>query len=158
VIEITGYLSISGTPDTRIAKEFSIFCESTILNYLQLFAKENRYQLLDCPETDPAQSISNHLGIERLSKPYPVDVLYPETRLVYSRLTWRIQLSISSLWNEIQLHLRSNLLSRLMVSDLIVHACSIQCPILTSHHRLLTYDSTPGRPLKCAFALHITLE
>jgi hypothetical protein len=128
VLEITGYLSISGTPDTRIAKEFSIFCESTILNHLQLFAKENRYQLLDCPETDPAQSISNHLGIERLSKPYPVDESYPETRLVFSSLSRVFKQIISSHRNNLQAHLRSTLLSRVFVSDLTLHANSVQHP------------------------------
>jgi hypothetical protein len=74
VIQIIGNLSISGAPDTRIAKEFGIFSESTLLNNLQSVAKENRYQLLDISETDPAQHISNHPGIERLSMPDRVDV------------------------------------------------------------------------------------
>jgi hypothetical protein len=86
VIEIIGNMSISGAPDTRIAKEFGIFSESTLLNNLQSIAKENRCQLLDISETDPAQHISIHPGIEPLSMPDRVDVSYPETRLAYSRL------------------------------------------------------------------------
>jgi len=57
-----------GAPDTTIAKEFGIFTESTMLKNLQSIAKENRYQLLDFPEADPAQYISNHPGIDKLSK------------------------------------------------------------------------------------------
>jgi len=158
VIQIIGNLSISGAPDTSIAKEFGIFSESTLLNNLQWIAKENRYQLLDFPETDPAQHISNHPGIERLSMPERVDELYPETWLAYSRLPRRKQLSISSLSNEIQAHLRSTLLSRLMVSDLTPHAYSILRPILTSCDQLLTYDPTPGTPPNCAYPLRISLE
>jgi len=67
VIRIIGYFSISGAPDTRITKEFGIFTESTMLNNLKAIAKENCCQLYDFPETDPAQYISNHPGIERLS-------------------------------------------------------------------------------------------
>ena len=158
IIQIIGYLSISGAQDTRIAKEFGIFSESTLLNDLYSIAKENPYQLLHFPETDPAQYISNHLGIERLSMPYQDGVSYPETRLAYSTLTRRLQPSISSLRNEIQAHLRSTRLSRLMVPDLTPRACSIQCPILTSRDSLLTYDPTPGTPLNCAYLLCITLE
>jgi hypothetical protein len=158
VIQIIGNLSISGAQDTRIAKEFRIFPESTLLNNLQSIAKENRYQHLDFPETDPVQYISNHPGIERLSMPDRVDVSYPYPRLAYSRLNRRIQLSISSLKNQIQTHLRSTLLSRSMVSDMTPHACSIQPPIWTSHDALLTYDPTPGMPLNFAYPLHITLE
>ena len=158
VIQIIGNLPISGTPDTRIAKEFGIFSESTLLNNLQSIAKENRYQLLHISETDPAQHISNHPGIEQLSMPDRVDVSYPETRLAYSRLPRRKPPSISSLRNEIQAPLRSTLLSRLMVSDLTPHAYSIQRPILTSRDPLLLYDPTPGTPLNCAYPLRITLE
>jgi len=50
----------------RIAKEFWIFSESTVLNNLQSIAQENHYQLLDSPETDPAPYIWNYVGIERL--------------------------------------------------------------------------------------------
>ena len=84
---IIGYLSISGAPDTRIAKEFWIFTESTMLHNLQSIAKQDRNQLLDFPETDPAQYRSNHQEIGRVSKRYPVDESYPETRLMHSRLT-----------------------------------------------------------------------
>jgi len=158
VIQIIGNLPISGTPDTRIAKEFGIFSESTLLNNSQSMAKENRYQLLDISETDPAQHISDHPGIEQLSMPDRVDVSYPETRLAYSRLPPREQLSISSLWNEIQAHLRSTLLSRLMVSDLTPHANAIQRQVVTSRDQLLSYDPTPATPLNRPYPLRITLE
>jgi hypothetical protein len=158
VIQIIGNMSISGAPDTRIAKEFGIFSESTLLNNLHSIAKENRYQLLDISETDPAQHISIHPGIEPLSMPDRVDVSYPETRLAYSRLPRRQQPSFFSLRNEIQAHLRSTLLSRLMVSDLAPHVYSIQRPILTNGDQLLSYDPTPGTPLNSAYPLRITLE
>jgi hypothetical protein len=80
------YLSILGTLDTIIAKQFGIFTESTMFNNLQSIAEENHCQLLDFAEPDPAQYVSNHPAIERLSKRYPVDVSYPETWLAYSRL------------------------------------------------------------------------
>ena len=128
------YLSISGAPDTRIAKEFRTFTESTMLNNLQSIAQENHYQLLNTPETDPALYNYNHPVIERLCEWYRVDSSYPKTWLAYSRLTRRIQPSISSLRNDVQAHLRSTLISSLMVSDLIPHAYSIQWPILTSCH------------------------
>jgi hypothetical protein len=87
--------------------------------------------------------ISNHPGIERRSKRYRVDVSYPETRLVYSRLTPRVQPRSSSLRNELRAHLKSTVLSRLMVSDLTPHAYFIHRPILTSRHSLLSYAPTP---------------
>jgi hypothetical protein len=87
VTQIIYYLSRSEAPDTRIGKEFGIFTESTMLNNLQSIAKENRNQHLDFPETDQAQYISNHIGIEKLSNQYPVDASYPETRLAYSRVS-----------------------------------------------------------------------
>jgi hypothetical protein len=68
VIQITGYLSISGTLQTRIATEFRIFTKSTMLNSFQSIAKDNHYQLLRIPEIDPAQYVSNHPGIERMSE------------------------------------------------------------------------------------------
>jgi hypothetical protein len=89
--------------------------------------------------------ISNHPGIERQSKRYRVDVSYPETRLAYSRLTRIVQPSISLLRNKVQAHLRSTILSSLMVSDLTPHAYSIHRPILTSRHSLLSYAPTPRR-------------
>jgi hypothetical protein len=89
--------------------------------------------------------ISNHPGIERQSKRYRVDVSYPETRLAYSRLTRIVQPSISSLRNEVQAHLKSTILSSLMVSDLTPHAYSIHRPILTSRHSLLSYAPTTRR-------------
>jgi len=52
-----------------------------MLNNLLSIAKENHYQLRDYPETDPAQYISNHPRIERLSQQYRVDVSYPDTRI-----------------------------------------------------------------------------
>jgi len=70
LIPIPCYLSISGTPDTRVPKEFEIFTESSMLNNSQSIAQKNRSQLLDSPETDPVQYISNHPGINRLSKQY----------------------------------------------------------------------------------------
>jgi len=41
VIQIISMLSVAGAPDTRIAKEFGISTESTMLNYLQSIAHEN---------------------------------------------------------------------------------------------------------------------
>jgi len=87
LIQIPCCGSISGAPDTRVTKEFAIFTKSSMLNNLQLIAQENRFQLLDSPETDPVQYISHHSGIDRLSKRYGVDVSYSETRLMYCRLT-----------------------------------------------------------------------
>jgi len=89
--------------------------------------------------------ISNHSGIERLSQRYRGDVSYPETLLAYSRLPRRVQLSIFSLRNEVQAHLKGTILSSLIVSDLTPHAYSIQRPIFTSHHSLLSYTPTPRR-------------
>jgi hypothetical protein len=71
--------------------------------------------------------------------------LYPETRFAYSRLTRRVEPSISSLRNEVQAHLKGTMLSSLMVSDLTPHAYSIQQPILTSRLSLLSYAPTPRR-------------
>jgi len=45
-----------------------------------------------------------------------------------------------------------------MVSDLTLHAYSIQRPISTCHHLLLTNDPTPDTPLNRIYPLHITLE
>jgi len=158
LIRIPCCLSISGVPDTRFTKEFEIFTESSMLNNLQSIAQQNRSQLLDRPETDPVQYISNQAGRDRQSKGYRVHVSYPETRLAYSKLTRSIQLSISSLRNEVQAHLKFTLLSRLMVSDLTPHAYSIHRPILTSSHSLFTYDPTPGTPLNRVSPLRIALE
>ena len=143
---------------TTIAKGFRIFPESTMLNNLQSIAQENRYQPLDSPETDPAQYIINHQGIERLSKPYQVAVSYCRTQRPYFRLTRRIEPSIASLTNEVQAHLRSTLLSSVMVSDLTLHAYSIQRPISSCRHSVFTYDSTPGTPLNCVYPLSIKFE
>jgi len=158
VIQIICFLSIAAAPDTRIAKEFGIFTEFIMLNNLPSIAHENRYQHLDSPETEPSQYISNHPGIERLSKRYQVDVSYPKTRLAYSRLTRRIPPTISSLSNEIHARLRSTLLSSVMVSDLTPHAYSIHRLISTCRHSLFTYDSTPGTPLNREYPLCITFE
>jgi len=98
--------------------------------------------------------ISNHRGIENLSKRYQVDVSYPEIRLAYSRLTRSIQLSISSLRNEVQEHLNGTMLSSLMVSNLTPHACSIQRPNLTSRHSLLSYAPTPRHASERFILLH----
>jgi len=121
-------------------------------------AQENRHQHLDSPETDPAQYFSNHPWIERLSKWYRVDGSYPKTWLMYSRLTRRIPPNISLLRNEAHAHLRSTLLSSMMVTDLTQHAYSILRLISTSSYSLLTYDPTPGMPLNCVYPLRITLE
>jgi len=74
LIPIPCCLSISGTPDTRVTKEFEIFTEPSMLNNLQSIVQENRSQLLDPPETDPVQYTLNHPGIDRQSKRYRVDV------------------------------------------------------------------------------------
>ena len=131
-------LSVSGSLDTTIAKEFVIFTELTMLNNEQSIAQENHYQHLDSPETDPAQYIPNDLGIERLSKRYQVDELYPKTWLTDFRLTRKIQPSISSLRNEVQAHLRFTLQSSVMVSDLTPHIYPIQRLISTRGHSLFT--------------------
>jgi hypothetical protein len=68
VIQIMCFLSVAGSPDTRIAKGFRIFTESSMLNNLQSIAHEDCYKHLNSPEADPAQYISNYSGIERLSK------------------------------------------------------------------------------------------
>ena len=70
VIPIICCLTISGAPDTRVTEEFSIFDESTMLNNSLSIAQENCCQLLDSPETVPSQYISNHPGIDRVSKQY----------------------------------------------------------------------------------------
>jgi len=98
--------------------------------------------------------ISNHPGIERQSKQYPVDVSYPETQLTYSRLTQRVQPSISSLRNDVQAHLKSTILLSLMVWDLTLPAYSIHRPILTSRHTILSYALTP----RCASERFILLH
>ena len=158
VIQMICFMSVSGAPDITIANEFRKFTESTMLNNLEWIAQGNRYQHLDSPETDPAQYMSNHLGIERLSRRYRVDVSYPKTRQAYSRLTRTIQLSISSLWNQVHARLRSTLLLNLMVSDLTPHAYYIQRLISTTRFSLWTYNPTSGMPLNCVYPLHITLE
>jgi hypothetical protein len=140
-----------------MVKEFGILSELSMMNISQWIAKENQYQPCDFPETDPAQYFSNHLGIERLSKPYPVDESYPETRLVFSSLSRVFKQSISSHRNNLQAHLRSTLLSRVFVSDLTLHANSVQHPNWTSRHSLLTSNPTLGKPLNSAYPLCISL-
>ena len=54
VIQIICFLSIAGSLDTRIAKEFGIFTDSTMPNNFQSIAHEYRYQHLNSPETDPS--------------------------------------------------------------------------------------------------------
>jgi len=146
------------TPDTRIGKEFGIFTESIMLNNLLSIAHENRYQHLDSPETQPSQYISNHPAIQRLSKRNRVDVSYPKSQFVYSRLAQTILPSISLLGIEIQVHLSSTLLSSVMVSDLTPLAYSIQWLIATSSHSLFTDNPTPGKPLIHEYPLCITFE
>ena len=133
-IQISCFLSTEGAPDTWIAKEFGIFTESILLKDLQSIAHENRCQLLDSPDPELSQYISNHPQIERLSKPYRFDVSYPKTRLWYSRLTQSILPSISSLSNEIQAHLRFTILSSVIIPDLTPHTYSIQRLISTCRH------------------------
>ena len=129
-----------------------------MLNNIQSIAQEIRCQLLDPPEADPVQYISNYPWILRQSKRNRVDVSFPETLLAYFRLTRSILPSISLLRHEVPAHLKSTLLSRLIVSDLTPHAYCIHRPILTSCYSLLTYDPTPGTSLNCEYPLHITLE
>jgi len=157
-IPIICCLSISDALDTKVMKAFGIFTELTMLNNLQSIAQENCCQQLDSSGSDSVQYISNHSVIDILSKRYQVDVFYPETRFAYSTLTRRIQPSISFLRNEVQPHLKSTLLLRLMVSNLTLHAYFIHRPILTSRDTLLTYDPSPGTPLNCVNPLRITLE
>jgi len=136
-------VSIPGAPETTVTKEFRISTESTMLNDFHSIAQENCSQLFDSPETGPAQNISNLPVIERQSKQYRVDVLYLETLLGYSRISQRIQPSISSLRNTVEVHLKGTVLSGSKVSSLTVHAYYIQRPIFTSRHSLLTYAPTP---------------
>jgi len=156
--QIICFLFIAGAPDTGIAKEFGIFTESITLNNFESIAHENRYQHLDYPETDPSQYITNRPGIKRVFKRYRVDVSYSKPQLTYSSIIWIIPLSISSLSNEIQLHLRSTLLSSVKVSDLTRHAYSFQRLISTCRQSLFTYDPTPGTPLNHEYPLCITIE
>jgi hypothetical protein len=74
LIPIPCCLSISGALDTRVTKELEIFTISSMLNNLQSIAQENRSELLDPPEKDPVQYISNHAGTDRQSKRYRVDI------------------------------------------------------------------------------------
>jgi len=152
------FLSIWGALDPRIAKQFGIFTESSILNNLQWIPQGNRYQHLDSTETDPALYICNYPGIERLFKRNQVGVSYPKIHLVYSWLTRSIQLSIVSISNEVQVHLRSTLLTSLMISHLTPHVYSIQRLVSTGRHSLFTYYPTSGKPLNCIYPLHITFE
>ena len=164
LIRITCCLYISGAPDTRVPKEFGIFTESSMMTNLQSIAQENRCLLLDPPGTDPVQYVSNHPWIERLPKRYRVDVSYPETRLTNFRLIGIIQPSISSHRNEVQAHLKSTLLWRVMVSDLTSYVNSIRRPTTTCFYPSITYDPTlgydptPGMPLDHVYPLRITLE
>jgi len=125
-----------------------------MLNDFHSIAQENHCQLLDSPETDLAQNISHHPGIERQSNRYWMDESYSKTQLVYSRLTKRIQPSISSRRNEVHAHLKGTILSSLMISDLTLHDYSIQLPILTSCHTLLTYNATPRQASEQFILLH----
>ena len=87
VIPIICCLSISCALATRLMKGFGIFSESTMSYNSQSIAQDNRCQLLKSPETDLVLYLSNHPGMERLSKRYPVNVSCPETWLAYFRLT-----------------------------------------------------------------------
>jgi len=141
VIPIITCESISGPPDTRVTKGLRIFSESTMLNNSQWIAQENRCQLLDCPVSEPVLYLPNQPGVERHSKPWTVHVSYSKTQLTYSRLTWGIQLSVSSLRNEVQAHLRSTLLSSVMVSNLTPHADSTQRLISTTQALIIHISS-----------------
>jgi hypothetical protein len=107
----TGYYShkrIRDIPSINHINRFSVNCRSESLST----SRPRQIQL----------RISNHPGIERLSKRYRGDVLDPDTRLTYSRLTQQVQPIISSLTNDVQAHLQGTMLSSLMVSDLTPHA------------------------------------
>jgi len=158
LISIIHRLSISGAPDTRVTKEFRIFSERTMLNNLQLIAQDNRYQLLDSPETDPVQYVSNQPGIAEMSKQHRVDVSYPETCLPYSSLARSIQPSLILLRNDVEAHIKGTTLSSLMVSDLTLNAYSIHLPILICRHSLFTCNLTPDTPLNSVYPLRITVE
>jgi len=145
-------VSIWGAPDTTVTKDFTIFNESTILEDVHSIAQQNCCQSLDSAGTDLAQNISNHPEIESLSKQYRVDVSYSETRLVYSNLMGRHQPGISSLRHAVQAFLKGTILSRLMVTDLTLDAYSIQRPIFTHHHSLLTVTHVQQRLWKIDFA------
>jgi len=142
----------------ELRKNLGYSLNQWMLNNLQSIAHEYCYQHLDSPETDPSQYISNHPWIEWLSKWYQVDMSYHRTRLTYSRLTGRIQPSISSHRNEVLAHQRSTLLSSVKVSDLTPHAYSIHRPLSTCQHSLFTYDPTPGTPLNREYLLCIIFE
>jgi len=129
-----------------------------MLKNVQSIAQENHYQFVDSPETDPAQYISDDPGMELLSKQYRVDVSYLKTCLVHSRLTQRIHPRISSLRNQVQVHLRSTLMLSVMVSGLTPHACSIERPISTCCNSLLPDDPASRMPLNCVYPLCITLD
>jgi len=108
--------------------------------------------------------ISDLPWMERMSKGHRMNVSYAETRFAYFRLTSRTQLSISSLWNGVEVHIKPTLLSRLMVSDLPTHTYSIPQPILTSCYSILINDPTPEHhltpriPFNGVFQLRISLE
>ena len=76
-----------------------------MMQHLQSIPKENRYQPFNFPETDPAEYISNHPGIERRSERNRLDELYPARRLGYFRVTQRIMPSLSLLRDKIQAQL-----------------------------------------------------
>jgi len=117
--------AMSGATDTRVIKDFGIISESTMLNNLQSIATENCCQLLNSPEINPVLYVSNHPAMERLFMRYRINISYPKTRLMYSTPTRRIQLRIALPSHAVQAHLRSTILSSLMVSDLSLHAYSI---------------------------------
>jgi len=158
VTQIIWLLAIRAILDARIGEEFVIFTKSAMLNNLHSIAQDSHYQHLDSHETEPALYISNYQGIERMSKQYRVDVQYPKTHLAYSRCIRTPQCNILPLRKEIQTHLGSTLLSRLMVSDLTPFIYSIQSLISTRCHWVLTYNLTWGMDLHCVYPLRITLE
>jgi hypothetical protein len=96
--------------------------------------------------------------MDRPSDRYQVDVSYPETQLIYTKLARRILPSISSLSNEVQAHLIVTLQSRLMVSDLTPHAYSIHRPCLARSHSLSIWNPTPNTQQSHEYPLRIALE
>ena len=70
VIQMVWLLPISGALGTRIAKEFRISGNSSMLSNLHPIAQENRYPHLDSPGTDQSHYMSQCPGEARLSKRY----------------------------------------------------------------------------------------
>jgi hypothetical protein len=108
-IQLIWVLLISGTPDTRIAKQFGIFTESTMLNHVPSITQAHCYQHLNSPGANSALYIANHEGIQTLSKHVHVDISKPDIHLANSRLIPRIQPRLFLLRHEVQAPRRSSL-------------------------------------------------